>query len=123
DVCSSDLKRLLIYSSVWSVIQIRSGGFAFSYGGFGQLSGGTHRGDVYLLVLAHDPNKIPTLQPRLRRAFDNLDRVADMRFIILIMHVAHGPTMNELAVLRMLDQAANLHAPALVHFVAGDDAN
>jgi hypothetical protein len=39
------------------------------------------------------------------------------------MHMAHRATMDELAVLGMHDQSANFHAAALVHLVAGDNAN
>jgi hypothetical protein len=39
------------------------------------------------------------------------------------MHVAHGPAMDELPVLGVLDQTANFHTAALIHLVAGDDAD
>ena len=57
------------------------------------------------------------------RRFDDLDRVADVRLVVLVVHVAHRPAAHELAVLRVPHQARDLHAARLGHLVAGDDAD
>ena len=69
------------------------------------------------------PNKLPTLELRLRRALDDFHRVADMRLVVFIVNVANGLAMQDLAVLGVMHDARDLHATALGHLVGSDDAD
>ena len=82
-------------------------------GGRGRRAGG----------LGHDAHQPPVLDLRQRPGLHDLDRVADVRLVLLVVDVADGPPLDVLAVARMLDQPRNLDAAGLVHLVAGDDAD
>src|SRR5262249_28858467 len=68
-------------------------------------------------------DQLPSLEPRLGRALANLDGVACVRLVLLVVDVADGLPLQELAVLGMLDQAGNLHPTALGHLVPGHNAD
>src|SRR5581483_1284817 len=51
--------------------------------------GGAHSGHVHPLVLGHDADQLPTLGSAARAGFDNLDRVAQRRIVVFVMHMAN----------------------------------
>src|SRR5262249_7165373 len=69
---------------------------------------------------AHQP---PVLQLGQRARLHDLDGVAGVRLVVLVVHVADGPPLDVLAVALVLDQPRDLHAAGLVHLVAGHHAD
>ena len=80
-------------------------------------------GEGLLGALADDPHQPPPLRLRQRPGLHDLDRVADVRLVLLVVDVADGPLLDVLAVLRVLDQPLDLDPAGLVHLVARDDAD
>src|SRR5437588_13047479 len=72
--------------------------------------------------LGHDPDQPPVLILRQRPRLHDLDGVADVRLVLLVVDVADGAALDVLAVALVLNQARNLDAASLLHLVAGDDA-
>src|SRR5262249_25041063 len=69
---------------------------------------------------AHQPPVLGLGQgPRLH----DLDGVAGVRLVVLVVDVADGAAADVLAVAGVLDQARDLDPARLLHLVAGDDAD
>src|SRR3972149_6880720 len=90
---------------------------------FPQLGRRTHRRHVHLLAPRHDPDQVPPLQLRAGRGLDDLDRVAEMRIVLFVVHVTNRAAANVFPVFSRGQEPLDLDAARLVHFVAGDDAN
>ena len=71
--------------------------------------------------LGHDPHQLPPLGPRQRPALDDLDRVAQVRLVALVVGVADRPLFDVLPVLRVLDGAGDLDPTGLGGLVPCDD--
>src|SRR5262245_15516044 len=72
--------------------------------------------------LLDDLHQLPPLQLGERPALDDLDGVAQVRLVLLVVGVADRPPLDELAVLGVTDQPLDLDPAGLGHLVAGDDA-
>src|SRR5436305_13064724 len=73
--------------------------------------------------LDHDTEEAPWLGLGQPAGFHNLHVVASPRLVGLVVNMADRAAGDVLAVARVLDQARNLDAAGLVHFVAGHDAD
>src|SRR5207247_7169688 len=73
--------------------------------------------------LGYHAQQTPVFRLGERPGLHDLDRVAVPRFVLLVVYVPDGPPADVLAVAWVLYQAGDLHAPRLVHLVAGDDAH
>src|SRR5262245_28675841 len=71
--------------------------------------------------LGDDAQQAPVLHLGQRPRLHDLDGIAGVRFVLLVVNVADGAAADVLAVADVLDQPRDLDAARLVHLVAGDD--
>src|SRR5262249_46333731 len=71
----------------------------------------------------HDAHQPPVLGLGKRARLHDLDGIALLRLVVLVVGLAHGTALDVLAVTRVLDQAGHLDAPGLVHLVTGHNAD
>src|SRR5437899_46909 len=71
--------------------------------------------------LADHTNEAPVFILGQRSRLHDLDRVAQPRFVLLIVHVANRSPADVLAVAGMLHETRDFHAAGLLHLVAGDN--
>ena len=76
-----------------------------------------------MLALGKNADQRPTLGARQGPAFDDFHRVAGIAFVVFIMNMAHGASMQNFAVFRVANTTGNFDAAGLVHFVAGDNTD
>src|SRR5262245_30508094 len=91
--------------------------------GAGRQGAGLGRGGARLRRLGHHTDEAPVLHLRERTCLHDLDGIANVRLVLLVMGVADGPPTDVLSIARVLDQARNLDPARLVHLVAGDNAD
>ena len=72
---------------------------------------------VNRFVLLNDAEQRPTFESTQRTTLANLYRIADSRFVVLVMDVKHRASLDELAVLGVLDGAVEFNPPRLGRFV------
>src|SRR5262249_22369312 len=73
--------------------------------------------------LGHHAEQQPVLGLAERPALHDLDGVAGVRDVLLVVDVADRPAADVLAVARVLDQPRDLDAAGLVHLFTGDHAH
>ncbi len=82
-------------------------------GSLGRLEGR----QVNRLVLLNDSEQTPALETTQRTTLLNLDSITNGRLVVLVMDMEHRATLDELAILGVLDGAVELNPPRLGRFV------